>query len=220
MLLQELKNPKHPRLDRLNNALSDLVLGHDEDPIDGDELEARLRDVAKKHRLNSKEVDALRDVCDGPIGGPFEKYPLTEEALDTKKAEDLWAENKDSVAEYQAATTYDVRKIKNSVPSKYEVFANMGTTRKPYGTFDAIGLKTALTPIRPNQTPDAEGFVTYVSNDKVEAYQHTGDAVKVMLGKVGARLNKGDYLVRSNDGNDFQYSIEPASSFEASMKKA
>ena len=214
MRLEEIK--AHPRLDRLNDALADLVRDEDDEESD---LEADLKVVAKKHDLNAREVDALRAACDGPIGGPFTRYPLKEEALATQNAEDLWAENKDSAAEYRGSTTYEVRKVKDSEPAKFEVFAVNGTSRKPYGKMDAAQLKSALTPIRPNQNPDAEGFTTYVSNDKVEAYQHGGDPMKVMLGKVGARLNKGDYLVRTNDGNDFQYSVEPASSFEATMKK-
>lgn len=214
MRLSEIKS--HPRLDRLNNALADLV--RDEDNEESD-LEADLKAVAKKYDLNKGEVDALRAACDGPIGGPFTRYPLKEEALETKNAEDLWAENKDSASEYRGSTTYEVRKIKDSEPAKYEVFAVTGTNRKPYGKMDAAQLKSALTPIRPNQNPDAEGFTTYISNDKVEAFQYSGDPIKVLLGKVGARLNKGDYLIRTNDGNNFVYNVEAASSFESTMKK-
>ena len=41
-------------------------------------------------------------------------YATQEEALETIKAEDLWAENTDSVAEYRTASTYLVRAVTDS----------------------------------------------------------------------------------------------------------
>jgi hypothetical protein len=145
---------------------------------------------------------------------------LREEALETKKAEDLWAENADSATYFMSTTPYLVRPIKDTSPVQYEAFSVEGDTRKPFGKFTADTLKKALEPSRSGQKPDAEGFITYRDPNKVEAFQYKGDPIKVMLDKIGGRLNDGDYLVRSNDGNEFEYTIEKASSFEASLTKA
>lgn len=145
---------------------------------------------------------------------------LNEEALDTKKAEDLWTENEADAAEYTSNTTYLVRKMKDADPPEYEVFSVKGSSRKAYGTFTPGELAAALTPIRPNQTPDAEGFITYLEKDKTEAIQYNGEPIKVITGPAGgARLMKGDYLIRTNNGNDFEYSTETGSNFEATMQK-
>lgn len=196
MLLSEIKN--------------EVVRDHTGKPLRGLAKELALR--AKADRVKGPEPK----IKDEMVGNA---KVVKEEALDTKKAEDVWSENSDSASSYRTSTTYEVRKIKDTDPPKYEVFSVNGTTRKPYGKMDAVQLKSALQPIRPNQTPDAEGFTTYVGNDSTEAFRYDGDPVKVMLGDVGARLNKGDYLVRTNDGNDFVYSVQTASSFEGSMKK-
>lgn len=143
---------------------------------------------------------------------------LREEALDTIKAEDLWAENE--AAEYRSSTTYLVKQIKDVKPTMFEVFAVNGDQRKPYGKFNSAELLKVLQPIRANQNPDAEGFTTYIDKETVEAFQYSGDPVKVMLGSPGGqRLSKGDFVIRSNDGNDFVYSIEPASTFKATLVK-
>lgn len=144
---------------------------------------------------------------------------LNEEALDTKKAEDLWADNKDASSYYTSSTQYVVRVIKDTSPTKYEAFSVDGDKRTPFGKFTADELKKTLEPIRAGQKPDAEGFMTYIDPNQVEAFHYKGDPMKVMLGEVGARINNGDYLVRSNDGNNFSYSIEKASSFEATLSK-
>lgn len=145
---------------------------------------------------------------------------LFEDALETKKAEDLWSENSESASYYVSSTKYLVRPIKNTSPTRYEAFSIDGDTKTIFGKFTADELKKTLEPIRAGQKPDAEGFTSYVDPNKVEAFQYSGDPVKVMLGKEGARLSDGDYLVRSNDGNNFVYSIDSAASFEATLTKA
>lgn len=145
------------------------------------------------------------------------KY-LNEEALETRKAEDLWSEFKDKADYYVNSTQYAVRLIKDSKPAQYEAFALVNNQRKPFGKFTADKLKATLEPIRANQTPDAEGYTTYIDPEKVEAFKYSGDPIKVMLDDTnGARLSDGDYLVRSNDGNEFEYSIEKSAEFNASL---
>ncbi len=153
------------------------------------------------------------------IDGRHRLGALSEEALETKTAEELWDENSDSKAWYVSSTQYLVRPMKDTNPVKYEAFAVDGATKTPFGKFTADELKQTLEPIRAGQKPDAEGFTTYIDPNKVEAFQYSGDPMKVMLGKEGARITDGDYLVRSNDGNNFVYSIDKASSFEATLTK-
>jgi hypothetical protein len=146
--------------------------------------------------------------------------PINEEALETKNIEDLWDENKDDSSFYMNSTQYMVRPIKDSSPTQYEAFSVTGDQRKPFGKFTTAELKATLEPIRPDQTPDAEGFTTYVDPDRVEAIKYKGEAMKVMINKIGQRLNNGDFIVRSNDGNDFEYAIEQPSEFSATLVKS
>lgn len=147
------------------------------------------------------------------------KKLLNEDPLETKTAEDLWAENEDKAAYYTTSTRYIVRLIKDSKPPEYEAFSVDGDKRIPFGKFDAVALKKTLEPIRAGQKPDVEGFTTYVDPNQVQAFQYKGDPMKIMLGNTGARISNGDYLVRSNDGNDFEYAIEKASAFNATLTK-
>lgn len=147
--------------------------------------------------------------------------PVNEEALETKSAEDLWDENSDSAKSYVSTAQYQVRPVKDTTPTKYEAFSVLGDTRKPYGTFTAQELKSALKPIRPNQTPDAEGFTTYIDPLEVEAFKYSGEPVKLTLSaKQTTTLNKGDYVTRAVNGSSFEYNVEDAEDFEATLRKA
>lgn len=149
------------------------------------------------------------------------KNLLNEESLETKSAEDLWSENSDGAAEYVSTATYQVRPIKGSKPTMYEVFRVIGTNRKLFGKFNAVDLADTLKPIRPNQTPDAEDFTIYTDPGKVEAFKYSGDPVKVTLDdKSTVTLNKGDYMMRTVKGSSFEYNVEEAGDFEATLKKA
>jgi len=67
MMLKELEMKNQAdRLEHLNNALADMVLGDDEEPLEDEALEQKLKSVAKKHGLNDKELGVLRDACDAP----------------------------------------------------------------------------------------------------------------------------------------------------------
>jgi hypothetical protein len=155
------------------------------------------------------------------IDGQHRLNALVEDALETKKAEDLWSENSDTAAKYISSVKYLVRPVKNTSPTQYEAFSIEGAKRVPFGKFTADDLKQTLEPVRAGQSPDAEGFTTYIDPARVEAFQYTGDPVKVLFDakQGGARLEDGDYLVRSNDGNNFMYAVEKASQFEATLTK-
>lgn len=78
-----------------------------------------------------------------------------------------------------------------------------------------------MKPIRANQTPDAEGFVTYTDPTEVEAFKYDGEPIRVKLDdSQTVQMNKGDYLVRTVRGNNFEYNVEAASDFESTLKKA
>lgn len=64
------------RLDQLNAALAELVQADDDaEPLEGFRLDTKILELALRHNLTVAEAQALRDACDGPIGGPFETYP-------------------------------------------------------------------------------------------------------------------------------------------------
>ena len=72
-------------------------------------------------------------------------------------------------------------------------------------------------PMRPNQTPDAEGFTQYRDIDETEAFEYTGDTINVDTGSTTATLAKGDYLLRKADGNNFVYSVKKSSDFDSNF---
>ena len=142
---------------------------------------------------------------------------LFEEPIETKSAEDLWSENEGDSAQYITTTTYFVRPIsgKNGM---YEVLYDEAGKRKTYGTMNKEDLDAAFAPMRPNQQPDAEGFLTYRSGDVYDAFKYNGDPVKVTLSGEESpaqtvKLAKGDFLLRQDSGNEFTYTVEKANYF-------
>lgn len=187
-------------------------------PLRGVKKELALR--SRKEYLddikNGKDRTAFDDIKNDYIG--IAKR-IKEEALETKDAEELW--NDGNADTYVSTATYMVRPIKGTEPTKFEVFSVIGDQRKPFGKFDAQELRQTLKPIRANQTPDAEGFVTYTDPTEVEAFKYDGEPIRVKLDdSQTVQMNKGDYLVRTVRGNNFEYNVEAASDFESTLKKA
>ena len=141
------------------------------------------------------------------------KPRLTEDEIELKQADDLWTENKDDAKTYITDTVYDVRKLQGGV--KYEVTIEDGTERKPFAMLTKADLDKSFTQIHPNSAPDVEGYIQYRSVDEVEAFKYTDDTVKVDVGGAAALINKGDYLIRTVDGNDFTYEVKKAKDFES-----
>lgn len=165
-----------------------------------------------------KDRVAFDDVKDDMIG-VAKRTAVREEALEIKDAEELWGEG--DATSYVSTATYMVRPIKGTEPVKFEVFSVVGDERKPFGKFDARELRQTLKPIRANQTPDVEGFVTYTDPTEVEAFKYAGEPIRVKLDDTQTvQLNKGDYLVRTVKGNNFEYNVEADSDFESTLKKA
>jgi hypothetical protein len=145
---------------------------------------------------------------------------LTESALETKTAEELWDENSDKALVYAPNTQYSVKQIPGSLPLKYEVYTVQGLKRTFFGKLKVDILKKTIEPVEPNAEPDAEGFSTYVSTERINAIQYFGDPIKLDLGKSkSVKINDGDYLIRTDDGEHFKFFVEKRKIFEITFDK-
>jgi hypothetical protein len=136
-----------------------------------------------------------------------------EEAIEVKKAGDVWKDAADGSKTFIANTVYDVRKIDGG--AKYEVSTEVGTQRKPFTKLDKAGLDAAFTPVHAKQAPDAEGYTQYRKTDELEAIKYDKDTLKVDLGNgTNVLLSKGDYLIRKASGDVFVYEVKKAKDFE------
>ena len=146
---------------------------------------------------------------------------LFEEPIPTRTAEELWSENEGESAQYITTTVYYVKELERD---SYEVQFDEGGKRKKYATMNKEDLAAAFTPIRPNQKPDAEGFVQYRSADVFDAFKYTGSPVKVSLSGEAVegeeptgetvKLSNGDYMLRQDTDDEFVYTIEKANFFD------
>lgn len=147
---------------------------------------------------------------------------LFEEPIETKSAEDLWSENEQDAAQYITTTVYFVRPLEGK-KGMFEVLYDEAGKRKSYGTMNKEDLDASFALMRPNQQPDAEGFMTYRSGDVYDAFKYTGDPVKVTLNTnpegeaapagINVKLNKGDFMLRQDNGDEFTYTVEKANYF-------
>jgi hypothetical protein len=181
-----------------------------------------LRGVAREIAIRKRQADKEfkdYDITDNMAGvGKLTK--IKEQALETKVVEDLWDENSDAISEYVSTTIYQVRPIPDTKPTLYEVFSVLADKSTPFGKFNAAELAKTLKPIRPNQTPDVEGFTTYIDPLAVEAFKYTGEPIKLELDDQTVQLDKGDYVIRAVKGSSFTFSSEDAITFESTLKKS
>lgn len=197
----------------------EIIRDHTGKPLRGIKKELALR--ARKQHLDDlksgKDRAAFDDVKDDMVG-TAKRMKVKEEALETIDVEELWSSG--DAATHVSNAAYLVRPIKGTVPTEYEAFSVVGDKRKMFGKFNAVELKRTLKPLRPNQTPDAEGFITYTDPTKVEAFKYDGEPAKVQIGDAAVQISKGDYVVRTVKGNNFEYHIEDSGDFESTLKKA
>lgn len=190
-------------------------------PLRGVKKELALR--SRKEYLDDirsgKDRTAFDDIKNDFIG-VARRIKVKEETLETIDAEELWDQSSGDSSTYVSNATYLVRPIKGSSPTQYEAFLVVGDKRTPFGKFNAVELKQTLKPIRANQTPDAEGFITYTDPTEVEAFKYSGEPIKVKIGVDTSQISKGDYLVRTVKGDNFEYHVEDGSDFESTLKKA
>jgi hypothetical protein len=152
---------------------------------------------------------------------------LKEEPIPIRSAEELWQENGSDGTQYITTTVYFARPVQGKRDA-YDVFYDQQGKRKKYGTMNEEDLNAAFAPLRPNQKPDAEGFLSYRSADVYDAFKYSGDPVRVTLGEEPpeeaaaadtVKLNRGDYLLRQDDGKNFTYSIEKDAYFSNGYTK-
>jgi hypothetical protein len=152
---------------------------------------------------------------------------LLEEPIPTRTAEELWSENEGDSAQFITTTVYYVRPIEGK-KGTFEVLYDDKGRRKTYGTMSQEDLDASFAPMRPNQQPDAEGFLTYRSGDVYDAFKYAGDPVKVALsasadeespGGLTVKLSKGDFMLRQDNGDEFTYTVEKANYFSNSYVK-
>lgn len=143
------------------------------------------------------------------------KFKITEEAIPIVPVKDLWDENEGNSKQYISATIYLAKLIPGKKNTLEVVFDEHGK-RKRYGIMSDIDFNAAFVLLRPNQQPDAEGFLEYRSTDVYDAVKYTGDLTRVEIedGVPPEKLNTGDYLLRQDKGASFVYTIEKSAFFD------
>lgn len=140
---------------------------------------------------------------------------LDEDAIESLQADQVWKDNGTDSKTFISNAVYFVRSKKAT--DKFEVVVEANNQRKPFATLTKADLDKSFTPMRANQTPDAEGFTQYRDIDETEAFEYTGDTINAQTGSTTATLAKGDYLLRKADGANFVYSVKKSSDFEANF---
>jgi hypothetical protein len=140
---------------------------------------------------------------------------LDEDAIEVQSADQVWQDNGTDSKTFISNAVYYVRPMKDT--DKFEIVVEANNQRKPFATLTKADLDKSFTPMRANQTPDAEGFTQYRDIDETEAFEYTGDTINVETGSTTVTLAKGDYLLRRADGNDFIYSTKKSTDFEANF---
>lgn len=141
--------------------------------------------------------------------------PLNEEKIPVRPAEELWTENEELVKTYTPTTIYLVKDVEVDGDTQHQVFTEKGDRKVEYGTLSTADLEAGFTPLRSGDRADAEGYVKYRESGDVEAVKYAGETVKVELDASSKeKLEKGDYLIRSSDDEDFTYHVEKAKDFD------
>lgn len=193
----------------LLEAKKEVLRGYDGKPLRG-----LKKELALKARSNKWDPEAAkRDKDEVYSFGKGTVRRVSEEAIEVKPAADVWAESKDLSKTYISNTVYSVKGIEGG--KKFDVSTEEGSVRKPFATLSRIDLDASFTPIRPKQSPDAEGYTQYRDIDEVEAFKYEGDTIKVDLEGEVKLLSKGDYLVRKTEGDDFVYEVKTSKVFDS-----
>jgi hypothetical protein len=136
---------------------------------------------------------------------------LKEEAIPIKMASDVWKDHKSDVKTFISNQVYFVK----PADDKFIVTVEQNNKRKTFATLSKVELDKSFVAVRPNQTPDAEGFTQYRDVDEVDAFKFTDDTIKIELDNGDQLLlNLGDYLIRKANENDFTYEVKKSKDFE------
>lgn len=194
----------------ITEAKAEVIRGHDGKALRGMRKELAVR--AREHRWKLNPEQAARDKAEEYRYGKAKVRRVAEEAIEVRPAADVWKDSKDDSKTYISNAEYFVKKIQGG--AKFEVTTVENNERKPFATLTKLALDSSFTPMRPNQIPDAEGFVQYRDVDEIEAFKYDGDTINVDLDGETVKLGKGDYLLRSSDDTDFKYEVKTAQDFD------
>lgn len=144
---------------------------------------------------------------------------LHEAELEVLPIEEYWGQHEGETTECVPSTIYLVKELDGRSTGYYQVYIEAQGKRKGPDQISKYQLDNNFTPVRPNQKPDAEGFMLYQSAKIVEAVKHSGPPIKLENGNIVQIIKKGDYVVKQFDKNKFIFSIEKPSFFENSFSK-
>ena len=149
-----------------------------------------------------------------------ELFNLKEAAMDIVSTEDYWQQNESSANEYVSSKTYLVRELDGVKSiSRFQVFQDISGKREGPDLITKYQLDANFEPVRPNQQPDAEGFILYRSTLEIDAIKHKQDPMKILIGTNEMTLAKNNYITRRMVHNKFEFSIEKSSVFENNFIK-
>lgn len=137
------------------------------------------------------------------------------EKVETKTAEEVWGEGDPKT--YVSSTIFSIRQKDDG---NYEVTIEKNATRSVVSknVSDAY-VKSNFTALSNKAAPDVEGYVRYRSSEQFEAVQYNGPTIKLMNDKVKTDLEKGDYLIKAEEGDNFVYKVVREGDFEAEYEE-
>lgn len=144
---------------------------------------------------------------------------LHEAELEVLPIEQYWDQHETEADEFIPSTIYLIKELDGRNTGKYQVYIEAQGKRRGPDLISKYQLDNNFIPVRPNQKPDAEGFVLYQSAKIVEAVKHSGPPMKLQNGSITQVIKKNDYVVKQFDKNKFSFSIEKPSFFENSFSK-
>lgn len=140
---------------------------------------------------------------------------LDEDVIDILPIEQVWKDFGADSKTFISNTVYFVRPKKNT--DEFEVVVEANKQRKSFANLSKADLDKSFVLMRPNQTPDAEGYIQYRDIDESEAFKYSGDTINVDNEGSTATLAKGDFVLRKADGDDFVYSVKKSTDFKANF---
>ena len=162
--------------------------------------------------LKEAEMDRSVPSLEAPAIPASDTAPA--DSTQPKTIDQVWEENKTTAKTYISKEEFAVKQN----GANFEVYSIVGTERKLYQNMDQATLAATLVKARETDAPDAEGFVTYLRPNKVEAFKFDGDSSMVLIDNRTIALVRGDYVVKSVVNNKFIYSIENQFEFENTME--
>ncbi len=140
---------------------------------------------------------------------------LEAEKIETKTAEEVWATG--SPKTYVSSTIFSIRKKDDG---NYEVTIEKNATRTVVSknVSDAY-VKSNFTALSNKAAPDVEGYVRYRSSEQFDAIQYNGPMIKLKIDKTTTDLEKGDYLMQKEEGDNIGYEVVREGDFEAEYEE-